>query len=455
MNREAVVLNPYQYYADRFIRALYDQHGVRTVALHTDWRTRLIRQPRMEVLNSPAVTAHYMVPAAGIDSLAPLLRRHHHVVGVLPHDEGAVAPLVRLGRELGLEWADQRVLTAIGSKGAVKELVRATDPTIPLNRFARVSGSSDTVQWVRSTGVRRFVLKPDAGSGNRGVAFFDADPLDEPAISAYFADHRGPTLAEEYVAGTEYWVNGQCDAAGRPLVTGIGVYDRRSVNGKENVEVGSRTIPRSDPTARILESYAERVLGALDLRRSPFHLEAKVDDQVPCLIEVGTRLCGEKQVATDSWQFGVDLVELAVADYVTPGRTVAPHLDIERYDSRRVVSINGSAVRRDVIARVEGVREVEGMPEFLMWIKKPKVGNTVVPTRDLIANSWSVHCWGPDDEALDATTRRVREAIRLVGVSEARGARDRWPVTRERIGRYWRARPRPAMLRSWWATRSL
>ena len=59
---EAVLLNPYQYYADVFIDLLYTQHGIRTIALHSDWRTRLIRQPRMPILDSLAVSAHYMVP---------------------------------------------------------------------------------------------------------------------------------------------------------------------------------------------------------------------------------------------------------------------------------------------------------------------------------------------------------------------------------------------------------
>lgn len=454
MNGEAVLLNPYQYYAERFITLLYREHGIRTVALHSDWRTRLIRQPRLPVLDSPAVSAHYMVPPAGITRLAPLLWHRHDIVGVLPHDEGAVAPLVALGRALGLTWADQPVFDAIGSKSAIKALIHAADPNIRLNAVAPVADADATLRWVETTGVERFVLKPDDGSGNRGVAFFDTQPVDQTALRQYFAENRGVTLAEEYIGGSEYWVNGQCDAVGRPLVTTVGVYDRRTVNGKENVEVGGRTIPRNDPVSAELTSYAVSVLEALGLRRSPFHLEAKIDARGPCLIEVGTRLCGERMVATDSWQFGTDLIGLAVDDYVRADRDISPLLDVARYDSHRIVAVDGSATRADRIARIEGITEVEQLDQFVMWIKKPKVGNAVVPTRDLMANPWSLYCWGRDDQALDAVTEQVHATLQLTGLSQVSGLRDRWPVITDRFARAWQARPRPAMARSWWDSRS-
>jgi hypothetical protein len=158
-------------------------------------------------------------------------------------------------------------------------------------------------------------------------------------------------------------------------------------------------------------------------------------------------------VATDSWQFDTDLIGLAVADYVTGGRTTSPPLDLIRYDSLRIVSVNGSATRADRIARIQGMAEVERMDQFVMWIKKPKVGNAVVPTRDLIANPWSLYCWGPDDDALDAATEKVHATLRLTGASEVSRYRDRWPVIKDRFVRAWQARPRPAMASSWWDSR--
>lgn len=451
---EAVLINPYQYYADKFIELLFQRHGIRTVALHTDWRTRLIRQPRMPILDGPAVAAHYMVPPGGVAELAPMLRRRHDIGAVLPHDEGAVEPLVRLARDLALPWSQQPVLGALGSKEAVKRFIGDVDPGVRLNSVIRAQSAAQVLQWAREQQVSRFVLKPDDGSGNRGVAFFDTD-ADSARIDDYFAEHSGRTLAEEFISGPEFWVNGQTGPEGDPVVTGLGTYDRRSVNGKENVEVGSRTIASTHPAAAELGAYARRVVTAMGLRRSPFHLEAKIDDRGPCLIEVGARLCGEKLVVVDGWAHGTDLMEVAVTGYISPTGGLVPELDWVRYDRHRAVSINGSSDRHDVIGRIEGLEEVESMPGFLMWIKEPQVGNTVVPTRDLLANPWSVYFWGEDDEALDAATDRVRDTIVVTGLSQLpAGPGARWPVYRERMSRYWQARPRPSLARSWWAGRS-
>jgi len=446
---EAVLLNPYQYYADVFIDLLYTQHGIRTIALHSDWRTRLIRQPRMPILDSPAVSAHYMVPPQGVAALVPMLRRRHDVVAVLPHDEGAVAPLVTIAQELGLPWGRQPILTTLHSKQAVKRFIATADPGVRLNQVARVSSAGVALEWAHSHEIDRFVLKPDAGSGNRGIGFFDTDG-DPATLADYFAQHPGEPLAEEYIGGVEYWVNGQTGPEGDPVVSGLGIYDRRSVNGKENVEVGSRSIASTHPAAAELGEYARRVVTAMGLQRSPFHLEAKVDDRGPCLIEVGARLCGEKVVAMDGWAHGTDLMAAAVDGYADArgGRTTG--LDWGRYDSHRFVAVNGSSTHHDVLAEVAGVAEVESMPGFVMWIKKPEVGDTIVPTRDLLANPWSLYLWGPDDPTLDRADEEVRATVALTGLSQTpRGLRARWPVYRERVGRYWRARIRVSQVRSW------
>lgn len=450
---EAVLLNPYQYYAEAFIGLLYEQHGIRTIALHTDWRTRLIRQPRMPILDSPAVVAHYMVPSEGVLGLVPVLRRRHRVGAVLPHDEGAVVPLVELGKALGVSWAEQPVLACAGSKADLKRFIAAADPSVRLNAVTRVAGTDEVVRWAHEHDIARFVLKPDAGSGNRGVAFFDAAPCDLQALDDYFAQHRGPTLAEEFIGGSEFWVNGQTGPDGRPVVTGLGRYERRTVNGKENVEVGCRSLPTTDDVSAALSDYAVAVLTAMGLSRSPFHLEAKVDGRGPCLIEVGMRLCGEKLVVMDGWAHGTDLVAAAVDGYAREDGGEVSRVNWDRYDTHRFVAINGTSTRHDRVAEVRGVAAVEQLPGFQMWIKEPEVGDTVVPTRDLLANPWSVYFGGRDDAALDQAETDVRAVLDIVGLSDAPGGA-RWAVYRERIARYWRARPRLSLIRSRRARRS-
>lgn len=450
MTAEAVLLAPYQTYAGLYIERLYRDHGIRTIALHRRWRTRLILEPRLPILHSKAVSAHYMLPPGGIAELVPMLRDRHDVVAVLPHDEGAVQPLADLAAALDLNWAQPDVLPYFGSKYDLKQLIARNDPALRVNRIAEVRDPDSVSRWLADTGVRRFVLKPDDGSGNRGVAFFDADVAPELLVS-YFEEAPGRILAEEFIGGAEYWVNGQVDHNGNPVVTAIGYYDRRELNGKENVEFGGRTIPTHHPQFGALRTYAERVLRATGLRRSPFHLEAKIDEDGPCLIEVGARLCGDLFVLADSWQHGpqADLIGAAVQGYVSSDPQ--PPLDVNwrQYDSQMMEQVNGWSTRQGMLGRVDGVAEAESLPGFLFWIKEPHVGDIVVPTLDLVVKPWGLAIFGATDAELDERAAAVRDTIELVMTPDlAPGLLSRLPAYGSRLGRYWSARPRPYMLPS-------
>lgn len=449
-----VLIDPYPAYAAMFIARFYRDYGIRTVAVYRNWRTRLIMEPRQQILSSRAIAARYMLPADGdITDLVPALRAAHNVVAVAPHDEGAVRPLMALAVALDLDWAQPELLDALASKRALKQRVAQRDPQLRINAFARVSSSAEVETWRTEAGVDRFVLKPDNGSGNRDVAFFDAQsPVAD--LDRYFDEVGGVVLAEEYIGGDEFWVNGQVTADGEPIVTMIGRYDRQAANGKENVEFGARTLPSTSPVFGHLHDYACRVMRALGLRRSPFHLEAKVDHVGPCLIEVGLRLCGDLGVVSDAWQHGsgADFVGSAVHGYVSTEVTPGLKLDWQRADNHPVAQINGVAHRDFFVDAVGGVREVSSLPGFLFWVKQPASGDHVQPTLDLVVKPWGITVWGHDLDELNATERVLRDTIVLDGPDADQHTRTgAWraqaPVLRQRARRAWEARPRPHQLR--------
>ncbi|MDQ1250088.1 MAG: ATP-grasp protein [Actinomycetota bacterium] len=445
MTAEAVLLNPYQAYAELFIARLYSDYGIRTVALHTDWRTRVILEGRVPILRSAAVSAHYMIPRSGISSLVARLRRRHDVVAVVPHDEGAVSPLAELAEVLRLSWAQPEVLPAFRDKASLKALIARTDPAVRMNAFALVSSPQDVDRWVAEHDVGRFVLKPNDGSGNRDIAFFQAGDNSEQ-VARYLREAGGAVLAEEYVHGQEYWVNGQMDGQGHPTVTGIGRYDRRDLNGKPNLAYGGIALATTDPAFERLRAYAVQVMTATGLRRSPFHLEAMIDERGPCLIEVGARLCGSMMSLAESWQHGpdADLIGNALNGYVDDGDRGPMRLDWERYDTHRFAQVNGVSSSRQRLARVAGVAQVEQMPGFLFWIKTPHVGETVLRTQDLTQRPWAVIIAGEDEDELRRREATVRESIVLIGEDAiGPGLRARLPLYEARVGKIWSSRPRP------------
>lgn len=455
-----VMLNPYQTYAEDSIARLFRDYGIATVALHTNWRTRVILEGRVPILRSRAVVAHYMVGSDGVAALADVLGRRHRVVGVVPHDEGAVVPLMKLATSLGLDWAQPELIAALGSKAELKALIARNDPGVRLNAFASVADVPDVRAWLRATGIDRFVLKPAAGSGNRDVAFFcakDCDESDDVAVARYFSAMDESVTIEEFIDGAEYWVNGQVDAHGGVLVTAIGQYDRRPLNGRRNIEVGARTLASSHPHFAALAEYAARIVRATGVVRSPFHLEAMVDDRGPCLIEVGMRWCGDMLVYADSWMHGgdVDLIDAALHAYLSAEPYRPIHLDWQRADRHRVLQLNGVSEEHQILVDVRGVETVSARPDFLFWIKRPTVGDSVIPTDSLVVKPWGVAMWGADDAALDACDRDVRAALDLVGHHDEPRRTRRWYRLGSGRARKWMmSRPRLYQARALWEARS-
>ena len=121
---------------------------VRTVALHSDWRTHFILEGRAPILRSSAVAAHYMVALPDLDPVVKVLRARADVVAVVPHDEGAVLPLARIAEELQLDWAQPLVQTFRNKGGSSPCSRRGGDARINAN--VRVTSADEVANWRRA-----------------------------------------------------------------------------------------------------------------------------------------------------------------------------------------------------------------------------------------------------------------------------------------------------------------
>lgn len=408
---EALLLDPYSSYAEQFVRLLWEKHGVRTVALHTSWRNRILGTRSHPALASPAVSANYMIAGRSSDDVARMLRDRHNVVAVVPHHELTVLPMHDLAVRLELSWAQPDVIPKFRDKGSLKQAIAAADPGVRLNQTRKVANVEQVREFITASGAKKIVLKPNDGGGNVNVAFFaaDATPAD---LAEYMAGASGEVLAEEYVGGQEYFVDGQVDGAGVVHIISVTRYVRISFAGKENVEVGCRTLHTTDPAFPVLADYARRVVAATGLRRSPFHLEAKADERGPCLIEVGARLVGTGFALREGQMHGgLDVLDLALSHYLHESGVPAPALNWRAYDSLYRGETFGLASRDEVIYDLQGVAEVEALPEFVSWVDPPWVGKKVHRTTDLISSPWLAEMAAPGAAQLDAACDRARELI--------------------------------------------
>ncbi|MEV1040446.1 ATP-grasp domain-containing protein [Streptomyces sp. NPDC050204] len=255
------------------------------------------------------------LPAAG-----RALAARHEIAGVMTWTEWYLVPVARLARRLGLLADTQEVMTACRDKA----LARAA--------FARhgvpsAASTSVTTAAAAATAAEQIgypvVLKPAARAGSSGVVRVDgpADLAREYSTAAAAAIHgveSNRVLVEEYLAGPE--VSAECVT--HRGVTAVVAVTRKTLGPAPFFEEVAHVVDAADPLLPTVAPVAAAAVEALGITTGVSHVEMRLVNGQPRLIEVNARVAGDLighlvQLAT-----GVDLVR-AAAD-VACGR--APRL---------------------------------------------------------------------------------------------------------------------------------
>ncbi len=412
MEKVFLVKDPFHEYAARFIDLIHARHRYRALCYFTDRKRRVYEERKHPLLRSPAVAACVDLGRGDYPRFAAWVKAAYDVIAVVPYNEECVESAAALGAALELAWNDAGVLQRFRDKVAMKAHLRLADPSLRVNESMRAQTPDDA--FVRGAPrFARYVLKPNDGYGNRGIGIFDAR-TSRDTIADFFKSAGGVPLAlEEYVDGVEYFVNGQTDAQGVPHVVAVFRYDRVAANGRENIDYRTCLVHTDDPAFAGVAAYAQRVVRATGLVRSPFHLEAKVDEAGPCLIEVGARLPGLRNAFVCNTVHGgaLDVFGLAAHYYLSRMDLGPPPVSWSTYDGLDVRYVHGISAggNRFFDAKVEA--EVEALGTFHDWAVRPAVGRRAPTTVDCLSMPWSVVLAGPRGGNLDADEARARSVL--------------------------------------------
>jgi hypothetical protein len=356
----------------------------------------------------------YALPGArSVRALAEEIRaRWPALVGVIPWDEESILPGAALGEALGLGWNPLAVVERCRDKAVMKEHLRRLG-TVRVNAGDVVKDAAGARAFQRRVGRWPIVVKPTGGAGSEHV-FFARDENDLlRRCQQVLESGAGRVLLEEYIGGDELCVNGQVDCNGDLLVTDVWIYDRRPSHGVDNLYFETTSVPTSDPRFGSLAQYAAKVVEGLGLRRAPIHLEVKVDDRGPCLIEIGARLAGGNLPVLASKLHGRSLLELAAVHYLSEMPARRSDIDYARYDRWQAkVVLGAQAVAIPRIRAVRGVAEVERLPSFSFFGMVRPAGSGAPRTIDLETRGWEVYLVHHDRAQVARDGRRVRELLR-------------------------------------------
>jgi len=408
-----LIQDPYHEYGNLFIEHIHRKYGYRAVVFYTDPAERRALEHR-NPLPVRCVAASYEVKHEDMEPFAAYLRNHHCLNAVIPFNETSLLNASVLSAHLGLSWGPPAIIRRFRDKFSLKEHLRAAAPAIRVNASRIVGSTADVLRARRETPYTRFILKPNDGFGNQDIGYFEpsASPV---AIDAYLGRMGDRTIVmEEFIAGTEYFVNGQIDAVGNIHTVALFEYVRHPANGRHNIDVETVRVAHGTELFRVIAQYAADVMRATGLIRSPFHLELKVDDRGPCLIEAAARLGGNGCAVVSGELHGPDLDMIALASqyYLDRAQRNGPRLDWTAYNGSAVRYVHGIATRRECIYHTQGLAEVEALPEFWRWVKKPEIGGQVERTVDCLSMPWSLILKASSEAGAEAAAREVRRLIR-------------------------------------------
>jgi ATP-grasp domain len=406
-----LIQDPYHEYGVQFIDHLYRTYGHRAICIYTNRRERM-HEAQFPQLRSNAVAAAYDVNLNRLDDFVGMVKSRHKIIAVIPFNETSVVPSTAIAQSLGLSWAQPNIMRLYRNKFALKDYLRNECPSLRMNASRIVQTTQDVLSIRRQREYQRFVIKPNDGYGNRDIALFDREST-KAEIEAHVDRMKHSELVmEEYIDGTEYFVNGQIDAQGDAHTVAIFQYSRRPANGRHNIDFETSRVSYGTPLFEHLARYADDVLRATGLKRCPFHLEIKVDELGPCLIEAAARLPGHGNALLSGELHGpkLDLIDFACHYYFKSDYREMP-LDWSAYNSQAVRYVHGVAQRPERICELEGIEEVEALPEFHSWVKKPVIGTRIQRTVDCLSMPWCLILEAATEPQVARAASRVRLLI--------------------------------------------
>ncbi|MBY8846089.1 ATP-grasp domain-containing protein [Streptomyces sp. SP2-10] len=193
---------------------------------------------------------------------------------------------------------------------------------VPGARQITATDEDQLAEWHQNIG-GRVVLKPARSAAGDHVFF--CDTLDE-ARAAYrkidgtvnaLSERNVGVVAQEYLCGTEYIVN-TVSRDGHHRVCEIWKTSRLAVNGLSDLGDGAYLIARRGEAQDQLAAYAKSVLDALGIRHGPAHLEVKLTNDGPRLVEVGARVAGGDIPSYAQLSIGESQLDWTVRAYLDP-----------------------------------------------------------------------------------------------------------------------------------------
>jgi hypothetical protein len=409
-----VILDPAFEYAVSMVKFL-DTYDLKGIAVFTDeGQYQLFHNVFIHQIGHCIADEYLLSQFPSLQALAEQILEDledEELQGIIPWDEMSIELGAELGEYLDLDWNSLEVIHRFRNKFDLKEYLRSSTD-LRINASQVVTTVEEAEEFVNFVGRWPIVVKPTEGSGSKGVFFAESPEELLTYCVESFKTGQGDILLEEFIGGKEFVINGITNAAGEVLITDAWHYDKRESHGIKNLYFETLKVNRTDYVFEPLAVYAGKLIQTLGLRKSPFHMELKLDERGPCLVECGARFAGGNQPLLASMLHEHSLFEVAACHYLADFSFDLEDLHYDRYDRLQARIIKGvQSEEIPVIQEVHGLDEVQSLASFGMIGFVRPVGSYLPVTTDLLTASFEVYLIHEDPQQIAEDAVRVRELL--------------------------------------------
>ncbi|WP_107048298.1 ATP-grasp domain-containing protein [Streptomyces sp. NRRL F-2747] len=220
--------------------------------------------------------------------------------------ENGLLPAVRINELLGLGGNSIASVQLLKDKAAMRRHLAGTE--LDTVRHQTVYSAADLDEFRSSIGGPVFV-KPTDSAGSIGVFRVDDAEDAKEGWRRLTATGRDEALAEEYLQGPEFSVEGFC-ADGRHQVITI----TNTLLHPAYYELGhSMPAALAPDAADAIHRTVQRLIEAVGLTEGPTHTEVRLTPRGPRVIESHNRIGGERIHELMEMAFGIDVPRMSIA----------------------------------------------------------------------------------------------------------------------------------------------
>jgi len=188
-------------------------------------------------------------------------------------------------------------------KVCMKEIVQSNGLAVPkFTQLSQQSAPSDFLNWELP-----LILKPRGGAASIGVHKVESRSQLSDLFSAI---NLNDYELEEFIEGDIYHVDGYVNSEGKVAFQCVSRYVNDCLSfSNAGAPLGSYLI-KDDAIGDAISEFSIKVCDALELSKTPFHLEVFWSNEKPVFLEIGARVGGAEVPHLINRVFDVNLYEI-------------------------------------------------------------------------------------------------------------------------------------------------